>query len=551
MRINHLTTHHYRIPLRSAMTDAMHGEMTHFEVIMVGVETDTGARGLGYTYTIGHGGAAIRSLINESLGPLVLNEDPRRIEKLWERMWWSLHYVGRGGLVSFAISAVDIALWDLIGSQEGIPLWRLLGGHSNLVRPYAGGIDLHLTTDELVEQTHRNLGKGFRAIKIKVGQPNIRQDFERVEAVRAVLGPDIPLMVDANMRWDVETAIRSARGFQPFNVFWLEEPTIPDDIQGHARIAKEGGLPVASGENLHSIYEFRNLIEDGLVTYPEPDVSNCGGITGWMRVARLAYAHNLPVTTHGVYELHLHLLAAVPNASFLEVHGFGLERFIKHPPEILDGVMLAPEAPGHGVQFHWDLLEEYEINPSPIRSANLSAASKRALSFSRGAEWFCEFREHDLGGDFAYEAGVIRRDPSAVLKIGDTYYVWYTKGEGETVGFNSGDPSKKVFPWDLTEVWYATSQDGWAWKEQGRAVGRGPQGSFDDRAVFTPEILAHGGKYYLVYQVVQFPYLNRVKEHVGMAVAGSPDGPWVKLPHRILSPAENGIWLGEEDNRFK
>ncbi|MBE0695976.1 MAG: family 43 glycosylhydrolase [Anaerolineaceae bacterium] len=186
-------------------------------------------------------------------------------------------------------------------------------------------------------------------------------------------------------------------------------------------------------------------------------------------------------------------------------------------------------------------------NPNKL----LSASSKRALAYNKGPEWFCEFREHDLGGDFAYEKGVIRRDPSAVLNIGGIYYVWYTRGEGETTGFGSGDPSKKVFPWDLTEVWYATSKDGWEWKEQGRAVGRGPAGSFDDRAVFTPEILEHGGKYYLVYQVVQFPYVNRAKEHVGMAIADSPNGPWVKLPQRILSPAENGIWLGEEDDRFK
>lgn len=191
-----------------------------------------------------------------------------------------------------------------------------------------------------------------------------------------------------------------------------------------------------------------------------------------------------------------------------------------------------------------------ETNDSP-ETAHLSAASRRALAYTRGPEWFCEFREADLGGDFAYEAGVIRRDPSAVLLIGDTYYVWYTRGEGESAGFGTGDPSKKVFPWDLTEVWYATSPDGWEWEEQGLAVGRGAPGSFDDRAVFTPEIFTHGGKYYLVYQVVKAPYVLRVKESIAMAVADSPDGPWQKLPTPILQPADNGIWLGEEDDRFR
>ncbi len=180
----------------------------------------------------------------------------------------------------------------------------------------------------------------------------------------------------------------------------------------------------------------------------------------------------------------------------------------------------------------------------------LSTASKRALTYIKGPEWFAEFREADLLGDFSYEKGVIRRDPSAVHKIDDTYYVWYTKGVGETAGFGSGDPAKKVFPWDLTEVWYATSVDGWVWEEQGLAVGRGQAGAYDDRAVFTPEIFIHKGKYYLVYQVVKAPYVVRVKNNIGMAISTSPEGPWKKLPEPILKPADNGIWLGDEDDRF-
>jgi len=196
--------------------------------------------------------------------------------------------------------------------------------------------------------------------------------------------------------------------------------------------------------------------------------------------------------------------------------------------------------------------EVYEKNAIPI-GGKLSAASKRALerNYAQGPEWFCGFRKRDLRGDFRYEEGVIRRDPSAVILVGDTYYVWYTKGEGKTYGFGTGDPSKKVFPWDLTEVWYATSKDGWDWTEQGLAVPRGPEGAYDDRAVFTPEVLAHDGKFYLVYQVVKAPYVNRVKNNVGMAIADSPDGPWKKLDAPILKPAENGQWLGDEDNRFK
>ncbi|NND31431.1 MAG: family 43 glycosylhydrolase [Saprospiraceae bacterium] len=184
---------------------------------------------------------------------------------------------------------------------------------------------------------------------------------------------------------------------------------------------------------------------------------------------------------------------------------------------------------------------------------SLSTASTRALEmgYVAGPDWWTSFRMKDLKGDLTFEAGVTRRDPSAVIKVEETYYVYYTKSIGESHGFRTGDPNKKVFPWDLSEVWCASSNDGWNWKEIGLAVGRGEAGSYDDRAVFTPEVLYHQDKYYLVYQVVKAPYVNRVKNKVGMAIADKPTGPWKKLDAPILEPAENGVWLGEEDNRFK
>ena len=183
----------------------------------------------------------------------------------------------------------------------------------------------------------------------------------------------------------------------------------------------------------------------------------------------------------------------------------------------------------------------------------LSAATKRALerNYNQGPEWYCNCKMSDLKGDFAYEEGVTRRDPSAVITVDDTYYVYYSRATGETKGFHTGDPEAKVFPWDKTEVWYATSTDGLEWKEQGCAVPRGAPGAYDDRSVFTPEVLVHDGKYILVYQTVKAPYVNRVKNQVGMAIADSPRGPFKKLAEPILSPADNGAWAGEDDDRFQ
>jgi L-alanine-DL-glutamate epimerase-like enolase superfamily enzyme len=314
---------------------------------------------LGYTYTVGAGGAAIRILVLRDLVPVLVGADPQDIGGLWERMWWRLHFVGRGGLASFAVAAVDIALWDLAARRAREPLWRLLGGSSPRVDAYAGGVDLHLTPEALCDQVEAFLGKGFRAVKVKVGRATLSEDIDRVAAVRRLLGPGLPLMVDANMRWSVDEAIRAARELALFDLTWLEEPTIPDDVEGHARIARDGGLPLATGENLHSLQEFRRMIEGGGLSFPEPDVATVGGVSVWMEVARLAQARGLPVTSHGVHDLHVHLLAAVPNASYLEVHAFGLERFTRRRLHLVDGKALAPELPGHGVEFDWNALEPH------------------------------------------------------------------------------------------------------------------------------------------------------------------------------------------------
>jgi L-alanine-DL-glutamate epimerase-like enolase superfamily enzyme len=273
-------------------------------------------------------------------------------------MWWTLHYGGRGGQATSAISAIDIALWDLKARKAALPLYRLLGGYDARVPCYAGGIDLDLRLDALLAQTDENLRRGFRAIKMKVGRPKLSEDVARVQAMRRHLGDDFPLMVDANMRWSVDDAIRAARALQPMHPVWLEEPTIPDDVHGHARIVREGGLPIAAGENLHTLHEFAHFMRAEAVTFPEPDVTNCGGVTVFMKVAHLAEAFNLPVTSHGAHDVTVHLLAAVSNRAWLEAHGFGLDRYLAHPMTIVDGNALAPERPGHGVEFDWDALAQ-------------------------------------------------------------------------------------------------------------------------------------------------------------------------------------------------
>ena len=350
----------YRIPLEAALSDSMHGEMLAFELNTVRVCDADGAEGVGYTYTCGRNGTAIDAILRRDFPELVIGQEADRIEALWQRVWWGQHYGGRGGAAVLAQSTLDMALWDLKARRLATPLWTLLGGYDAKVPCYAGGIDLELPLEALLRQTDDNLALGFRAIKMKVGRPLLSEDVERVRAMRAHLGDGFPLMVDANMRWTADQAIRAARAFAPFDLTWLEEPVIPDDPAGQARVVALGGLPIASGENLRTLWEFKQLIAVGGVTYPEPDVTNCGGVTSFMKIAHLAEAFNLPVTSHGAHDITVHLLAALPNRSYLEAHGFGLDRFIAQKIRIENGFAVAPDRPGHGITFDWTGLQRLQ-----------------------------------------------------------------------------------------------------------------------------------------------------------------------------------------------
>ena len=354
--IKKIETGFYRIPLSVTLTDSTHGEMKAFELITIRLRDSEDAEGVGYTYTVGRNGGAVADILRRDIPELIEDEEADDTEATWQRIWWALHYGGRGGPSVLALSALDIALWDLKARRANLPLWRLLGGFDRNVPCYAGGIDLDLSIEDLLKQTDDNLGKGFRAIKMKVGRRDLASDVARVRAMRDHLGEGFPLMADANMKWTVEEAIRAAKAFQAFDLTWLEEPTIPDDIPGHRRILAQGGVPIAAGENLRTLWEFKNYIVSDAVSYPEPDVTNCGGVTSFMKIARLAEAFNLPVTSHGAHDITVHLLAACPNRSYLEAHGFGLDRYIEHPLILEQGMAISPMRPGHGISFDWDAL---------------------------------------------------------------------------------------------------------------------------------------------------------------------------------------------------
>jgi L-alanine-DL-glutamate epimerase-like enolase superfamily enzyme len=357
MKIERIDTEYYRLPL-APMGDAGHGFIDSEELITLTLRAE-GLEGHGYAYTIGRGGRAVRSLIDHDLAPLLVGQDARDIQGLWDLMWQRLLYVGRGGLASFAIAAVDIALWDLRGVREQKPLYALLGAEAREIPAYGSGVDLPKPLDELLAQVESFMSRGFPGVKVKVGRPDPREDEERVGAVRRLIGDSIDLMVDANMTWSAGEALERGRRLEQFGLYWYEEPTIPEDVAGHASLARELEVPIAIGESLHSPYEFERYVEEQAVEVVQIDPVTNGGITASLRALGMADSAGLKTSSHYTDELSAHLLCASPNAVYLEKHAFALDPYLQEPQQVVNGQVRPTDAPGTGLRFDPRALEPF------------------------------------------------------------------------------------------------------------------------------------------------------------------------------------------------
>ena len=362
MKIQQVKTNLVRLPLEEPLVGALVFPGMLREFLTVQVLTDDGIEGIGITT---FGGKIVRVLkaALEEFGELIKGEDPLRTEFVTRKLRAASGPCGPGGVAALAISAIDIALWDIRGKAFGVPLARLLGGLRDRVPAYASGALTRTTpTDKLERAASALVEKGYRQIKTQMAVDglNAEQEVERIRLIRGAVGPDINLMVDINQRWSVAEAISIGCRVEDLGLGWLEDPTRCDDYQGLAKIADALTTPICAGEYLYGIEPHRQTMTHHAVDIVMIDLLRAGGVTQWMKIAGMAEAFNRPVASHLLPEIHVHLIAAVPNGLVVEYMPWTW-RLFDNPPMPEKGEMTVPAGPGLGLKFAPDLFEKYGV----------------------------------------------------------------------------------------------------------------------------------------------------------------------------------------------
>src|SRR5881275_766573 len=332
-------------------------------IVWLRLRTDDGVEGLGVTY---FGGALTRTLRHavDELGALTIGEDPLRVEAIAKKLRDAAGSSGPAGILMMAMSAIDVALWDIKGKALGQPLWKLLGGGRDRIATYASGaLRRGLKLEEAVTAAGRLRDKGYRQTKMQLGLPGVTnpaREVEQARLIREACGPYMDLMCDINQRWRPEQAIDIGRRVEDAGVglYWLEDVTAHDDYAGLVRVAAALSTPVAGGEYLWGMVPFRHMLEARSVDIVMIDLVRVGGITQWLKIAGMAEAFNLPVVSHLIPEVHVHLIGAVPNGLTVEYMPWLVPLF-KEVPVQQNGELAMPTKPGLGLEFDQATLDRY------------------------------------------------------------------------------------------------------------------------------------------------------------------------------------------------
>jgi len=335
-------------------------EFPHHKLVVAEIATDEGIKGLGYSLVFGGGGAeSVLTYLDTRLKPLLLGEDPLGVERLWEKMYRGDRGVRRVGIAGMALSALDIGLWDIAGKAAKLPLYRLWGAVNDRIACYGSGGWGRYAEKDLVAEAERYAGMGCRYYKMKIHEPDPRANRRRVELVKKALGEGVRMMVDVNQKLDVLANIRQARLLEDFDLVWYEEPVLSDDNQACAEVAREIKIPVATGENHYTRYEFRELIERKAARYLMPDVCRANGYSETLRIGHLAAAHGVAVSPHVVYELSIQICGALSNGFLVELMDWMPEDLFEELPRCREGFISIPDKPGHGMALARGAVAKY------------------------------------------------------------------------------------------------------------------------------------------------------------------------------------------------
>jgi L-alanine-DL-glutamate epimerase-like enolase superfamily enzyme len=361
MKITHVTTRVLSTPADNPLVTGLPAPTDTREFVTLELGTDQGLVGLGLTFFGGALTPALKSAV-DTLARLLVGDDPAQVEAVVAKLRRAAGNSGPGGIFSLALSAIDIACWDLKGKAVGQSVCALLGGLRDRVPTYASGALMRPhPVDYLAKAGPRLVGMGFRQMKMQCGsEPTVAASIERVRVMRESIGPDVDLMCDINQLWSVQHAVEVGRRIEPYHLSWLEDPTAHDDYQGLAHIADALTTPIAAGEYHYGITPFRQMLEARSVDIAMIDLLRVGGITQWMKVAGMAEAFNTQVVSHLIPEIHVHLIAAIPNGLTVEYMPWSL-RLFEETPKIVDGQLVVPAKPGLGLAFDQAAIKRYEV----------------------------------------------------------------------------------------------------------------------------------------------------------------------------------------------
>jgi len=330
------------------------------KIAVAEISTDEGIKGLGYSLVFGGGGGeAVHAYLETRLKPVLLGEDPLYVERLWEKMFRTDMSIRKQGIAAYALSALDIALWDIAGKAAGKPLYKLWGAVSDRIPAYGSGGWAKYSLDDLLRESQKYAALGCGYYKMKIHHADPRENRKRVEVVRKSLGDKVRMMVDVNQRLDVLGNRRQAALLEDLDLVWYEEPVLADDIAACSEVSRSIRIPVATGENNYTRYEFRDLIERRAARYLMPDVCRACGYSETLKIGRLAAAHQIAVSPHVVHELSLHVVGALANGFLVEFIDWAPRDLFEGMPACKDGHFSIADTPGHGIALARGAIEKY------------------------------------------------------------------------------------------------------------------------------------------------------------------------------------------------